>query len=126
MPAGRPTKYETRYVDEAHKLCLLGATDREMADFWGVDEGTIGEWKKRCHEFSGSITRAKLMAGAHVAERYISVPPDIRMGAEDLYADGQHGAGLRALYGALSAGHSGGESLATEPAAAQVERQDGA
>lgn len=34
---GRPTKYKEEYTDQAYKLCLLGATDKEMADFFERD-----------------------------------------------------------------------------------------
>ena len=33
-PIGRPTKYKPEYSAQAQKLCLLGATDAEMADFF--------------------------------------------------------------------------------------------
>lgn len=66
---GRPSKYNAAYADQARKLCLLGATDSEMADFFGVNEDTVHEWKKIHPEFSESITRGKLSADANVAER---------------------------------------------------------
>lgn len=69
MPGGRPTKYRAEFNEQAYKLCLLGATDVEMADFFQVDEDTINEWKKRHPEFSESITRGKRAADANVAER---------------------------------------------------------
>ena len=43
---GRPTKYKAEYAEQARKLCLLGATDMEMADFFEVSEFTINKWKK--------------------------------------------------------------------------------
>ncbi len=47
MPAGRPTKYEASYIVQAEKLCALGATDIEVADFFEVmpDEE---EWLAYC------------------------------------------------------------------------------
>lgn len=36
MPAGRPTEFKPEYVEQVKKLCLLGATDDEIADFFGV------------------------------------------------------------------------------------------
>jgi hypothetical protein len=69
MPTGRPTLYEDEYAEQARKLCLLGATDKELADFFGVVEDTIYEWKLRHAEFSESITRGKIIADANVAER---------------------------------------------------------
>lgn len=66
---GRPTSYIERYAEQAYKLCLLGATDKEMADFFQVSVDTIYEWKKVHPEFSDSITRGKSAADANVAHR---------------------------------------------------------
>lgn len=32
--AGRPTKYKPEYAEQASKLCALGATDAQLADFF--------------------------------------------------------------------------------------------
>jgi hypothetical protein len=45
MPRGRPSKFKTEFVKQAAKLAGLGATDREIADFFDVDERTINRWK---------------------------------------------------------------------------------
>lgn len=66
---GRPSKYKDEYAEQARKLCLLGATDKEMAGFFEVDEATINRWKKDHHDFCESITRGKDIADANVAER---------------------------------------------------------
>lgn len=41
----RPTKYKPEYVKQVEKLCRLGATDVEVADFLEVDTATIYRWK---------------------------------------------------------------------------------
>jgi len=69
MPAGRPSSYKPEYAEQARKLCLLGATDKEMADFFGVCEQTILNWRKEHEEFLGSIARGKMDADANVADR---------------------------------------------------------
>lgn len=66
-PPGRPTKFKPEYEDQAYKLCLLGATDEELADFFGVSKSTLNLWKKR-KRFSDSIKRGKIVANADVAE----------------------------------------------------------
>lgn len=66
---GRPSKYKEEYAEQARKLCLLGATDAELANFFEVNEDTIHEWKKVHQEFSESIQRGKLLADAEVAEK---------------------------------------------------------
>jgi hypothetical protein len=68
-PSGRPTKYRLQYNEQARKLCLLGATDKELADFFEVNEDTINEWKKVHSEFSESIKKGKNQADAEVADR---------------------------------------------------------
>jgi len=48
---------------------MLGATDKEMADFFGVAESTLNLWKKEHKEFSESLKRGKVLADANVANR---------------------------------------------------------
>jgi hypothetical protein len=67
--AGRPTLYRDEYCDQAEKLCKLGATDNELADFFEVDVSTINNWKIDYPEFFESIKRGKTLADANVAER---------------------------------------------------------
>ena len=56
-------------MEQARKLCLLGLTDAEIADLWGVSERTINQWKNDVPGFSQSIARGKVLADADVAER---------------------------------------------------------
>ncbi|MBY5984443.1 MULTISPECIES: hypothetical protein [unclassified Halomonas] len=65
----RPTKYKAEFAEQARKLCLLGATDAELADFFGVAESTINKWKLNHKGFSESIKSGKVMADAEVATR---------------------------------------------------------
>lgn len=58
-PGGRPTKYKPEYAKQAAKLCNLGATDKELADFFDVSINTIDNWKVAHEEFLGAITVAK-------------------------------------------------------------------
>src|SRR5579872_6204170 len=66
---GRPSAYRPEYAAQAYNLCLLGATDKEMAVFFGVEEKTINNWKTAHPDFLQSIARGKLIADARVAER---------------------------------------------------------
>ena len=65
----RPTDYRPDYPEQAYKLCLLGATNDEIADFFGVATSTIHEWRSTHEAFSDAITRGKLEADANVASR---------------------------------------------------------
>ena len=58
--AGRPTKFKEEYIKQAAKLCSLGAMDRDLADFFEVNEDTINEWKKVYPNFSESLKQAKV------------------------------------------------------------------
>jgi hypothetical protein len=64
---GRPSAYKAEYAEQAYKLCLLGATDAKMADFFGVSEQTINAWKLAHPNFLESITRGKDGADAEIA-----------------------------------------------------------
>lgn len=66
---GQPTKYKSEYVVQVEKLCLLGATDKDIADFFEVSESTLNNWKNEHPEFLESIKKGKMLADANVAER---------------------------------------------------------
>lgn len=65
---GAPSKYKEEYNKQAYRLCLLGSTDAQLADFFEVNEDTINEWKKVYPEFSESIKEGKVVADAVIAE----------------------------------------------------------
>jgi hypothetical protein len=65
---GQPTKYKIAYNKEVYKLCLLGATDKQIADFFGVDESTITGWKKKYPKFFTSIKEGKIKADTEIAD----------------------------------------------------------
>ena len=65
---GRPTKYEDDYPEKAYKLCLLGATDKQLADFFEVNEDTVNQWKLDHPEFSESLRDGKYNADAVIAQ----------------------------------------------------------
>lgn len=64
--SGRPTDYKPEYAEQAKKLCQLGATDIEMADFFGVDVRTIYRWKHNHDEFCQSQATGKDIADERV------------------------------------------------------------
>lgn len=65
---GRPTKYKPEYCDLAYKFCLLGATDKRLAELFEVNEDSIHEWKKIYPEFSESICNGREIADADIAK----------------------------------------------------------
>lgn len=68
MPAGRPTKYKEEYAKLAYKLCLLRATDEDLARTFEVDEATINRWKLDHPSFCESIKEGREIADAEVAQ----------------------------------------------------------
>lgn len=83
---GRPSKYKQEYAEQARKLCLLGATDAKLADFFEVDEATINRWKHDFPEFCKSLKAGKIQADAEIAESlfnrakgYVAPDLDIKM-----------------------------------------------
>ena len=65
---GRPTDYKASYNKTAYKLCLLGFTDKELAEHFDVAESTINEWKKKYPAFKRELNKGKKLADANVAE----------------------------------------------------------
>ena len=59
MPAGRPTKYRPEFAEQAKKLCKLGATDLDLAEFFDVTDRTIYRWSQAHHEFCQSLKAGK-------------------------------------------------------------------
>jgi hypothetical protein len=64
---GRKSLYREAYADQAFKLCLLGATDEELADFFGVVIATIYNWKNDHPAFLEATIAGKVKADAEVA-----------------------------------------------------------
>jgi len=69
LKAGRPTKYRAEFCARAYRLCLLGLTDKELAECFGVNEETLITWKAKYPKFAKSISSGKIDADAEVAEK---------------------------------------------------------
>jgi hypothetical protein len=65
---GRPSKYKSEFADQAAKLCRLGATDAQLADFFQVSVSTINLWKVEHKAFSESIKVPKAEADERVEQ----------------------------------------------------------
>lgn len=64
---GRKTDFQKAYAKQAYKLALLGATDKDLADFFEVSERTINTWKKTHFEFLSALKKGKNVADAEIA-----------------------------------------------------------
>lgn len=65
---GRPTKYKKEFCIQAEKLCRKGFTDKELADFFEVQEQTINNWKKDHPEFLESLKTGKRHSDSKVED----------------------------------------------------------
>lgn len=57
--AGRPSKYEKRFIDMAFEIMSLGATMPKLAAILNVNQDTLYEWQKKYPELSESIQRGR-------------------------------------------------------------------
>lgn len=65
---GRPTDFKKEYSEMTRKLCLLGYTNEQLAEFFEVTTQTIHNWKKNHPEFFDALKQGKSIANANVAE----------------------------------------------------------
>ena len=65
---GRPSKYNSDFNFQVEKLAKLGATDKEIADFFDIQESTLNNWKIEHPEFMESIKKGKILADSNVAQ----------------------------------------------------------
>lgn len=63
---GRPSAFKEEYCEQAYKLCLIGITDKQMSDFFGISESTLNLWKKKHPSFSESLKKGKYLSDAEV------------------------------------------------------------
>lgn len=88
---GRPSKFKPEFIAQAEKLCKLGATDIELADFFEVDVRTLHRWKGEHTEFCHSLKAGKQEADDRVerslfarANGYEHDEVDIRVIGQDV------------------------------------------
>lgn len=62
----RPSSYKPEFAKQAEKLCILGATDQEIADFFEVDVRTVYRWKHDHDEFCQALKGGKETADERV------------------------------------------------------------
>lgn len=63
---GRPTEYREEYPKQAEKLCKLGATNADLADFFGVAVRTIDRWIGEYPDFCRAVKATKGAADERV------------------------------------------------------------
>lgn len=83
--AGRPSKFRPEFVEQARNYCLLGATDIDLAKFFGVSKATVNVWKQDYPSFSEALVSKEIadakVCGSlfHRANGYSHEDVDIRV-----------------------------------------------
>lgn len=67
MAVGRPTKYLPEMCEQARRLCLLGATNEQLAKAFEVKLSTLEKWITEKPEFIGAIKEGREHADGQVA-----------------------------------------------------------
>ena len=68
MTAGRPTLYKPEYAERARKLCRLGATDSQVADFFDIGTTTFYRWRQDHADFADAVTEGKQICDNQVEQ----------------------------------------------------------
>ena len=68
MTAGRPTKYNPDELDHVTQLCMMGATNEELAKFLNVATSTVSLWIQEHEEFSEAIKNGREIADIEVSQ----------------------------------------------------------
>jgi hypothetical protein len=63
---GRPSPFKVEYCEIARQLCLLGSTDVQMAESFGISTVTYYAWLKRYPKFLKATREGKEIADAKV------------------------------------------------------------
>ena len=66
MGADNQPDYEPPFAEQARKLCKLGASDRELADFFNVSVRTIARWQTEHAPFQRALKLGKAAADDRV------------------------------------------------------------
>ena len=59
---GGKSQYRKHYAQIARKLCIIGATDAQLGEWFHVSEDAIGDWKHRHPTFKAAVDAGKPIA----------------------------------------------------------------
>lgn len=90
-PAGNQNnnKYQQEYAVQVYKLCLMGARDQDLADFFEVHRDTIFHWVSLYPEFAEARKRGKLAADAEVAYNLFNRAMGVTVTKQKVLSSGQ-------------------------------------
>lgn len=82
-------KYRQEYADQAYKLCLKGARDQDLAEFFEVHRDTIFHWVSLYPEFAEARKRGKMAADAEVAYSLFNRAMGVTVTKQKVLSSGQ-------------------------------------
>jgi hypothetical protein len=98
LKTGAKSTYKSEYAEQAEKLCMLGATDEETADFFHTTTQTVHAWRKTQPAFLDATIRGKLAADANVAKALYKRATGYSHPAVKFFYDAKSGTTVRADY----------------------------
>lgn len=67
---GRDSDYDPSMNDQVRKLALLGLTNEELAEFFGIHVSTFYRWQAENSAFREAVNEGKTIADANVADSF--------------------------------------------------------
>lgn len=89
---GAPTKFNTRMCPRVRKLCILGATNEQIADFIGISTSTLHSWIQTHPRFASALKQGRERADAQVAKSLYRRALGYSHKAVKIFADPKTGA----------------------------------
>ena len=62
-------QYDPKFAEQGRKLCLLGATQADLAQFFGITVDRLITWERKYKEFRDALELGRAQADAEVADR---------------------------------------------------------
>ena len=62
-------QYDPKFAEQGRKLCLLGATQADLAEFFGITVDRLISWERKYKEFRDALELGRAQADAEVADR---------------------------------------------------------
>jgi hypothetical protein len=94
-PRGQRTKYKPEYVDQAKKLCGMGATDAEIAHFFNVSVPTLSSWAVIHEDFGAALQEGGAVADERVKRSLYERAVGYSYDSEKIIYDAKRGEVIR-------------------------------
>src|SRR5437899_5067620 len=82
---GRPTLYRHENAERAQELCMVGATNRDLAERFGVARSTIDHWIATIPEFGDAVRMGRECADISVVKSLFNRALGFRRTAEKVF-----------------------------------------